>query len=99
MGARGRRPPSEGSDTGKPADVRLPHPPPANDPPDWRTMESVAKERGFETTRSMRDWCRSRRVLYKRDGKYLWVDHNAVLAAIAGLGPTCPRRRPRRPPR
>lgn len=62
---------------------KLPHPAPANDPPDWRTMQAVAKERGLKSTRAMRDWCRSRGVPYKRDGKYLWVDYNDVLAAIA----------------
>lgn len=65
------------------APATVPHTPPANDPPVWRTLASVAEELKLRSTRAARDWCRSRGVPYKRDGKFLWVDHNDVLAAIA----------------
>lgn len=79
-----------------PADVHVPHPPPANDPPAWRTMASVAEELKLPSTRAARDWCRSRGVPYKRDGKYLWVDYNDVRAAIARAATYTPP--PKAPP-
>lgn len=62
---------------------KLPHPPPANDAPVLRTFRSLVEEFGFKNVRALRDWCRRRGVAYTRDGKYLWADRNAVVAAIA----------------
>ena len=67
------------------APAKLPHATalPANDPPQYRTLDALATELGFKHARAMRDWCRSRGVPYHRDGKINWADRNAVLAAIA----------------
>lgn len=61
----------------------LKHPPPANDLPQPRTFEAIVLEFGFASTRALRDWCRRRKIAYRRDGRYRWVDRGEVLAAIA----------------
>lgn len=68
----------------QPHKVHLPHPAPANDPPQMRTMEAIAEEFGFKNTRAARDWCKRRGVPYRRDGKFNWVDRLRVAAAIDG---------------
>lgn len=65
-----------------PADVRVPHPPPANDQAALRTFEALVEEFGFGSRRAVRDWCRRRGVPYWRDGGYTWADRNEVVAAI-----------------
>lgn len=65
------------------AATKLPAIMPANDPPALRTFEALAAELGFKNPRALRDWCKRRGVAYIRDGKYNWVDRNAVLNAIA----------------
>lgn len=62
---------------------KLPAAMPANDPPQLRTFEAISKELGFKNARALRDWCKRRGVPYIRDGKFNWVDRNAVLNAIA----------------
>lgn len=63
--------------------LTIAHVAPANDPPAYRTTESIATEFGFKSARAVRDWCRRRKIPYHRDGGYNWVDKNLVQAAIA----------------
>lgn len=65
------------------AEPRLPHPPPANDPPQLRSTRAVAVEFGFKNPRAVADWCRRRGIPYTRDGGFNWVDRNLVVAAMA----------------
>lgn len=85
MSTQRRRPQTSPDFSGHPeasADVRLPHPVPANDPPAPRTFESLAQEFGWKNTRAVRNWCQRRGVPYWRDGGFSWADRNAVVAAI-----------------
>lgn len=64
-------------------DARLPHPSPANDPPQLRTTRWIASQYGFSSPRAVTDWCRKRKIPYTRDGGFNWIDENLVRAAIA----------------
>lgn len=66
------------------AQHRIPPQLPANDPPEPRTMESIAEEFGFKNARAARDWCKRRGVPYRRDGKFNWVDRTLVRAVALG---------------
>lgn len=67
----------------QPAKVTLPHPAPANDPPQMRTFKALVEEYGFKSTRALGGWLRRRKIPYTRDGGYNWADRNRVAAAIA----------------
>ena len=68
---------------------------PANDIPDLRRIDALAREYGFPSTQAFRKWCGREGITVHIRGKLGFVDRRGLVEAIMGASRPAPKPRAR----